>query len=90
MSPLFSVSAQPLVLAGVIMDFLNTRGFPESWRRGLVPVKVTDGPLCLPHFSENLGCKGRPPYIQLEAPDSPHTPGLVQEPGPSRSGRCGL
>lgn len=36
-SPLFSVSAQPLVLAGVIMDFLNIRGFPESWRRGFSP-----------------------------------------------------
>ena len=44
MSLPFSVSVRPWGLARVIIDSLNTRGFPAFWRKGnLVPRKVTDG-----------------------------------------------
>lgn len=44
MSLPLSVSVRPWGLARVIIDFLNTRGFPAFWRKGdLVPRKVTDG-----------------------------------------------
>lgn len=70
-SPLFSVSAQPLVLAGVIMDFLNTRGFPESWRRGFSPGEGDRWATGFPISPRTWGAKVAHPTLSWKPPTHP-------------------